>query len=204
MSFVIALPQSLTAAAGRPQVIGSAIGTANLNAALPTTGVVSAAADEVSFAPLPISAASAKRRQLAGAVLLDIRPQVARHQGSITDADVIEPAELTESSLPIAQDRDRDIIVCSISSKRAIPTAELLTRHGYRHVYYLAGGYTAWRNRHGDRRLAPAATPPDTSAPATRTPPRNPRSHHGDLGADHLAVARGVNPPDDPYTTRSA
>ena len=34
--------------------------------------------------PRPVSAATARRRHGAGALLVDIRPQVARHQGSIT------------------------------------------------------------------------------------------------------------------------
>ena len=45
-------------------------------------------------------------------------------------------------------DRNREIVVCSVSSRRAIPTAEHLRRLGYRHVYYLAGGYAAWQTRH--------------------------------------------------------
>jgi hypothetical protein len=48
MSFVIAAPESVTAAAGDLADIGSALGAAHSAAALPTTGVVAAAADEVS------------------------------------------------------------------------------------------------------------------------------------------------------------
>lgn len=49
MSFVIALPEVLMAAAGRLQAIGSAVSTANLTAVLPITSVIPAAADEVSM-----------------------------------------------------------------------------------------------------------------------------------------------------------
>jgi hypothetical protein len=48
MSFVSAQPEDLTAAAGNLQGIGSAVTTQNAAAAAPTTGVVPAAADEVS------------------------------------------------------------------------------------------------------------------------------------------------------------
>jgi hypothetical protein len=48
MSYVTTLPELLTASAGRLQVIGSAVSAANVTAAFPTTGVVPAAADEVS------------------------------------------------------------------------------------------------------------------------------------------------------------
>ena len=48
MSFVTTQPEVLTAAAGNLQGIGSAMMAGNTAAATPTTGVVPAAADEVS------------------------------------------------------------------------------------------------------------------------------------------------------------
>jgi len=48
MSFVVTQPESLAAAAGDLHAVGSAMAAANALAATPTTGVVPAAADEVS------------------------------------------------------------------------------------------------------------------------------------------------------------
>ena len=48
MSFVTALPPMMASAAGDLQSIGSAVAAGNTAAAAPTTGVVPAAADEVS------------------------------------------------------------------------------------------------------------------------------------------------------------
>ena len=48
MSFVTALPAMLASAAGELQSIGAAVAAGNCAAAAPTTGVVPAAADEVS------------------------------------------------------------------------------------------------------------------------------------------------------------
>src|SRR5262245_23758880 len=95
--------------------------------------------------PQPIAAATARRRHEAGALLVDIRPQVARHQGSVTGAVLIDPAAIAEQFTGV--DRHREIIVCSVSSRRAIPAAEQLSRLGYDHVHYLAGGYAAWPHR---------------------------------------------------------
>lgn len=48
MSFVTTQPEALAAAAGNLQTIGSTLSAQNAAAAAPTTGVVPAAADEVS------------------------------------------------------------------------------------------------------------------------------------------------------------
>jgi rhodanese-related sulfurtransferase len=95
--------------------------------------------------PQPLSAATARRRHGAGALLVDIRPQVARHQGSITGALLIDPAAIAEHVSRV--DRQREIVVCSVNARRAIPAAEQLSRLGYERVHYLAGGYSAWRHR---------------------------------------------------------
>lgn len=97
--------------------------------------------------PQPVSAATAQRRHGAGALLVDIRPQVARHQGSITGALLIDAATIAEELGTSGVDRSREIVVCSVSGRRAMPTAEQLSKLGYRNVHYLAGGYDAWRHR---------------------------------------------------------
>jgi len=48
MSFVTAQPEALTSAAGELESIGASFSAGNLAAAAPTTGVMPAAADEVS------------------------------------------------------------------------------------------------------------------------------------------------------------
>jgi rhodanese-related sulfurtransferase len=40
-------------------------------------------------------------------------------------------------------DRHREIVVCSVSTRRASPAAEQLGRQGFNRVHYLAGGYSA-------------------------------------------------------------
>jgi hypothetical protein len=67
MSFVTTQPESLGAAAGRLQGIGSAMMAGNSSAAAPTTGVVPAAADEVSALTAAQFAAHAQLYQAVSA-----------------------------------------------------------------------------------------------------------------------------------------
>jgi rhodanese-related sulfurtransferase len=47
-----------------------------------------------------------------------------------------------------AADNNRDIVICASTGQRAQPGADHIIQLGYRHVYYLAGGYPAWQNRY--------------------------------------------------------
>src|SRR5689334_3415317 len=67
MSFVIAAPEFLGAAASDLANIGSALGAANAAAAAPTTGVLAAGADEVSAAVAALFAAHAQEYQTLSA-----------------------------------------------------------------------------------------------------------------------------------------
>lgn len=63
MSFVNTQPEALTAAAGDLQGIGSAVAAQNAAAAAPTTGIVPAAADEVSALTAALFVAHAQTYQ---------------------------------------------------------------------------------------------------------------------------------------------
>jgi hypothetical protein len=67
MSFVTTHPEALAAAAGTLQGIGSALSAQNAAAAAPTTGVVPAAADEVSALTAAQFAAHAQMYQAVSA-----------------------------------------------------------------------------------------------------------------------------------------
>ena len=67
MSFVTTQPEMLASAAGDLQSIGSAVAAGNMAAAAPTTGVVPAAADEVSALTAAQFAAHAQMYQAIGA-----------------------------------------------------------------------------------------------------------------------------------------
>jgi len=72
MSFVTTLPEALLAAAGTLQGIGSALSAQNAAAAAPTTGVVPAAADQVSALTAAQFAAHAQVYQAVSAQAAEI------------------------------------------------------------------------------------------------------------------------------------
>jgi hypothetical protein len=75
MSFVTTQPQMLSAAAGDLQGLGSAVSAGNAAAAGPTTGVVPAAADEVSALTAAQFAAHAQMYQAISAQAAAIHAQ---------------------------------------------------------------------------------------------------------------------------------
>ena len=59
-----------------------------------------------------------------------------------------QPTEALPLLAPAAiADRHREIVVCSVSSRRAIPATEQISRLGYDGGHYLVGGYGAWTAR---------------------------------------------------------
>ena len=72
MAFVTAQPEALAAAAGTLQGIGAAMSSQNAAAAAPTTGVVPAAADEVSALTAAQFAAHAQMYQAVSALAAEI------------------------------------------------------------------------------------------------------------------------------------
>jgi hypothetical protein len=81
MSFVTTQPEALAAAAGSLQGIGSALSAQNAAAAAPTTGVVPAAADEVSALTAAQFAAHAQMYQAVSAQAAEIHEQIVSNLG---------------------------------------------------------------------------------------------------------------------------
>ena len=67
MSFVVAVPEAVAASASNLAGIGSALSASNAAAALPTTGVVAAAGDQVSAAVAAVFGSHAQGYQALSA-----------------------------------------------------------------------------------------------------------------------------------------
>ena len=81
MSFMTAQPEALAAAAGTLQGIGSTMSAQNAAAAAPTTGVVPAAADEVSALTAAQFAAHAQMYQAVSAQAAAVHEQFVNTLG---------------------------------------------------------------------------------------------------------------------------
>jgi rhodanese-related sulfurtransferase len=98
----------------------------------------------------PISAQeAAEHRDRGEAVVVDMRPQVVRHQGSLPGAVVVEPSELAAAFGPDSARRirairglDTEIDVVSVRSQAA-QIAQQIASLGYTNVHYVDGGFRA-------------------------------------------------------------
>ncbi|WP_372435960.1 rhodanese-like domain-containing protein [Williamsia soli] len=101
----------------------------------------------------PISAQEcAEHRDRGDAIVVDMRPQVVRHQGSLPGAVVVEPHELlaafdpsSKRRIPVIDDLDTEIAVVSVSSQ-APQIAQRIAALGYTNVHYVDGGFRALRS----------------------------------------------------------
>lgn len=105
----------------------------------------------------PISAAEAMSHSRRGdAVVVDARPQIVRHQGSLPGAVVVDPTDVSARLAPSASGTfpaigrdtviapDTEINVVSVSSQAPRIAAQIADL-GYTNVHYVDGGYRALR-----------------------------------------------------------
>jgi hypothetical protein len=136
MAYVTTLPELLTAAAGRLQVIGSAVGAANATAAVATTGVVPAAADEVSAMTAARFAAYGQAYQAIGT------------EASLTNEQFVSALDASANSYAATeaanmQNLNPTSFLATAAPARPAPYSATGYRGGYR------GGYGGARGGYG-------------------------------------------------------
>lgn len=92
-----------------------------------------------------VSVTDALSRQVAGALLIDVREDNERAAGSPAGALGLSRGFLELRIEQAEPDRQREIIVFCGSGQRSLLGAEALQRMGYRKVSSIAGGLTAWK-----------------------------------------------------------
>jgi hypothetical protein len=98
MSFVNAVPEEVSAAAGNLAQIGSALAAANAAAAAPTAGIEALAADAVSAALVAVFSSHGLGYQALGTELTELHEQIVQalrsSAGSYTAAEAENAAQL--------------------------------------------------------------------------------------------------------------
>jgi rhodanese-related sulfurtransferase len=76
--------------------------------------------------------------------LLDVRTSTEFGEAHIARAQNAPIHELPKTLDALGFDRNKPVVAICLSGHRSIPAYRLLKRAGYREVYSLAGGMTAW------------------------------------------------------------
>jgi sulfur-carrier protein adenylyltransferase/sulfurtransferase len=93
-----------------------------------------------------ISPAEALARQARGALLIDVREDHERADGSPAGALGLSRGFLELRIEDSEPDRDRPMLAVCASGRRSLLAAETLQRMGYRHVASVAGGFQRWKS----------------------------------------------------------
>jgi len=78
------------------------------------------------------------------ALVLDVRTEQEYEQGHILDSLNIPLGLLDQNIKQLGEDRERPILVVCRSGQRSARAAGILKKHGFNHIYNLAGGLMAW------------------------------------------------------------
>ncbi len=97
---------------------------------------------ESAAAPLVIDVHEARRRQAAGALLVDVRQPEEWKGGHAPNASLIPLGSLGSRLAEIP--RDRDVLLICRSGNRSGAAQRQLLQLGYQQVYNVAGGMNAW------------------------------------------------------------
>ncbi len=92
--------------------------------------------------PIVVDVQEASRRQLAGALLIDVRQPDEFRQGHAADAKLIPLGELASRLKDIP--RDRDVLLICRSGNRSGSAQRQLLQLGYDRVWNVTGGMNAW------------------------------------------------------------
>ncbi|WNL44001.1 molybdopterin-synthase adenylyltransferase MoeB [Dyella sp. BiH032] len=92
-----------------------------------------------------IAPAEALARQAGGALLIDVREDNERADGTPSGALGLSRGFLELRIEQVEADRGRPIVALCGSGQRSLLAAEALQRMGYRQVYSVAGGFNRWK-----------------------------------------------------------
>ena len=93
-----------------------------------------------------VSPADAKREQVAGAVLVDVRESDEVAQGYATGAMHVSLSVFEQSIQKALPDLNTPVLLICAAGVRSLAAAEYMQHLGYTNVASMAGGFRAWKN----------------------------------------------------------
>ncbi len=100
-------------------------------------------APDVAGAIEQLDAAEARRRQLGGALLIDVRDDGERALG-MPDAAIGMPGERLPREIAALASPEREVLLLCAAGQRSLRAAQALRALGYRRVASVAGGFGRW------------------------------------------------------------
>ena len=94
------------------------------------------------MAPPAVDVQEARRRQTAGALLIDVRRPEEWREGHAPDAMPMPLASLGSRASEIPQ--DKEVLLICRSGNRSGAAQRRLLQLGYEHVFNVSGGMNAW------------------------------------------------------------
>lgn len=92
-----------------------------------------------------VSPAGAVRFMNDGATLLDVRSANQFKDGHVAGARSLPADQIADGAKALDKLKDQTVIVCCDNGSASAAAARALTRLGFKSVYNLRGGITAWR-----------------------------------------------------------
>ena len=100
-------------------------------------------APDVAGAIEQLDAAEARRRQLGGALLIDVRDDDECASG-LPDGAIAMPGERLLREIASLASPERELLLICAAGQRSLRAARALRTHGYRRVASVAGGFGRW------------------------------------------------------------
>jgi rhodanese-related sulfurtransferase len=102
-------------------------------------------ASETSFKDVSVEQASKMLQEKKNILVLDVRTPGEVAEGTIEGATVIDYQGATFNSIIDQLDKEQPVLVYCAVGGRSGKTMEIMKEKGFKEVYNLSGGFTAWK-----------------------------------------------------------
>lgn len=108
-----------------------------------TTPTTQATSQTATFRSIPVSEAKKLLETRKDIVLLDVRTPEELRSGAIAGSSLVPFWAIMQNKLTLAKETPI-MLVCAVGG-RSYAAGQMLARYGYREVYNVSGGLSAWK-----------------------------------------------------------